>query len=287
MPGKGPSNHVQKSAQENPENYESQRTRVIQILKDLGHVYSSEVSCNPLAKTIQTTPEIPLEEVSDGHWNLTPESLRRMRAEKKRDPYVKSMHLVEDELEVMKRLSIYYYALGTVFLADDAGDRDYDQLQETYGPRLEAVKKEAQEMADSRNDSKDIVRFVAAAYRSSPNVRLLNDVDIAIHDLTMRLLDVKLHAIFATKSAPKNGRRQTMEDKYREIYRVFHSWCEDLSKKHKRYRSKAYENTVVSTGESRSTVERACHFVLAGEPEEVQSRRRTVKARRRSVKERA
>lgn len=276
-----PVNRAQAPVQERPQYYQEQRRRVIQILKDLGHVYSSEVSCNPLAKTIQTTPEIPHEEVSDGHWNLTPESLRRMRATegKKRDPYVKSMHLVEDELEVMKHLFIHYYALERVFLRDDAGDRDYNRLQEDYGPRLEAVKKEAQDMADSGNASKDIVRFVGAAYKRSPNVRLLADVDIAIHTLTMRLLDVELHAIFATKSAPKNGRRQSMEDKYREIYRVFDSWCEDLAKKHKRYRNKAYENTVVSTGESRSTVERSVHFVTAGEPAETQSRRRTVKAK--------
>lgn len=271
----------QTPAQERPKHYGEQRRRVIQILKDLGHVYQSDVSCNPLAKETQVMPEISEDEVSDGHWNLTPESLRRLRAEKKRDPYVKSMHLVEDELEVMKRFSIHYYALDKVFLKDDAGDRDYDRLVEDYGEALEKLMERGQDMADSKTTSKEIVRWVSARYRRSPNLRLLNDVNIAIHDLTMRLLDVELHAIFPTKSAPTNGRRQTMEEKYREIYRVFYSWCEELYKTKKRYRNQAYENTVVSTGESRSTVERGVHYVEAGEPVESQSRRRTVKNQRK------
>jgi hypothetical protein len=71
------------------------------------------------------------------------------------------------------------------------------------------------------------------------------------------------------KIVRKTHRRQTMEESYREIHRVFEEWCSELSRKHNRYRNKAYENTAVQLGVAKSTVERAVHFVEAGKVERV------------------
>ena len=266
-----------------PPGYPEQRQRVILLLKDFSNPYSADRSCNPFAKDYQPLPEIPFDEVSDGHWNLTPEAQRLMRQEKKGDPYARSRKLVEEALDHMKLTSIHYYALVEVFLRDEAGTNDYDELLRDHDRKRQEIQKAAQKMSDElepKQSSRDVVRYLSEAYRDHPKTRLLADVEMAIHTLTMLLLDEDLHVVYSSKAAPTNTRRVSMEEKYHEIYRVFASWCEDLAKMKKRYRNQAYKNTVVSTGESRSTIERAVHFVEAGDPAETQSRRRTAKKAR-------
>ena len=113
------------------------------------------------------------------------------------------------------------------------------------------------------------------------SISLLRDVDLFIHDLTMRLIDQDLHVVFADKfdrtyvdddredKGIKTNRTLEMEEKYREIHAAFVRWCEELSQKHKRFRNKAFNNTVITTGQPRSTVERAVHFVESTSKENV------------------
>ena len=248
-----------------PKGYQEQRQRVILILKDFSNPYSTDRSCNPFASEAdyQPPPEISFDEVSDGHWNLTPEAQRLMRREKKGDPYVRSRKLVEEALDHMKFTSIHYYALVEVFLRDEAGTNDYDELLRDHDRKRQEIQKAAQKMADElepKQSSRDVVRYLSEAYRDHPKARLLADVEMAIHTLTMLLAGEDLHVVYPSKAAPTNTRKVSMEEKYHEIFRVFASWCEDLAKTRRRYRNQAYKNTVVSTGETRSTVERAVRF---------------------------
>ena len=68
-----------------------------------------------------------------------------------------------------------------------------------------------------------------------------------------------LYAVFGERVIRKTRRRQTMEESYREIDRVFEGWCRKLGLRH--YRNKALENTAVQCEVAKSTVERAVRFV--------------------------
>lgn len=278
-----------------PEGYEAQRERVVQLLKDYPNPYATNTSCNPAAGEEKKTPEIPPGEVSDGYWNMTPEMERQIRMLKKGDVYVKSHQLLADELALMKLYSIHYYALAVVFLGDTADYWSYESLTTKATKERTAYLKDKKKLEkrldrecnvllDQGQSKRTIVRYATKAHlelrNRYPDIRLLEDLEIAIYTLTMRLLDVKLEVIRPTKAAPTNNRRISMEEKYREIYRVFSAWCDEISKTSKAYRNKAYAETVMSMNETRSTVERAVFHVEAGEPKITQSTKRTVKKTR-------
>lgn len=272
--------------------YAEQRERIVQLLKDHPNPYATNISCNPSAVDYQPTPDIPKDEVSDGHWNMTPEMERQIRRLKKNDVYVRSRQLLEEHLDHMKTSSIYHYALRVVFLGDSAEYWAYERLttramhqKKEHAKRKKKLEKRLNSVARQRMkegwSTKTIVIDALKAHADLrdqyPDIRLYDDLEAAIHELTLRMYDIHLEVLRPTKAAATNGRRISMEEKYREIYRVFASHCEDIAKTSKKYRNKAYKETVLSCNETRSTVERAVHFVEAGEPEEAQSRRRTVK----------
>lgn len=231
----------------------------MQLIKDANHPYSTTRSCNPFSDGSEAAPEIPQGEVSDGHWNLTPESIRRL----KNDPYAQSHRLLADELEMMRLFNINYWAIERVFLNDEVGDNEYERLREAAGRHEAQLKERINKNRRKSPSAKELVQaYIEGRTRE---MKLFAAVEMAIHDLTMRLMDKELHVVFPERVVKTTNRRKTMEESYREIHRVFADWCEDLSKKHKRFRSKAYDNTAVNCSVSRATVERAVHFVEAGE----------------------
>ncbi len=211
--------------------FADQRERVLQILRDWKNAYSSGRSS---VVGEDAVPFIERSNIGGGSWPLNAEVERR-RGDSR---VARSFRLVEDELEWMKTFMPYAYRpLREVFLKDDAGDRDYEHLK-------------------------------AKAQGGSERAKaLLDRVEVALYVLTKRLMGKELYAVFGERVIRKTHRRQTMEESYREIHRVFEEWCSELGRKHKRYRNKAYENTAVQLGVAKSTVERAVHFVEAGKVE--------------------
>ena len=91
------------------------------------------------------------------------------------------------------------------------------------------------------------------------SMRLFDAVEIGIDQLTTRLLDVDLYCVFP-QTEVKTERRETTEEDYLKIARVFDRHCEQISKTRKRFRNRAYDATAAETGWSRNTVERAVHY---------------------------
>ena len=104
-------------------------------------------------------------------------------------------------------------------------------------------------------------RLKEKAERFEESRQLLDEVETALYVLTMRLIDKELYAVFGERVIRKTRRRQTMEESYREIHRVFEGWCRKLGLRHRYYRNKALENTAVQCEVAKSTVERAVRFV--------------------------
>ena len=214
--------------------FHDQREKVLQLLRDWKNAYSTGRS------SVEGEGSIPYVDrrsgISGGHyWPLTAEAERRGLSD---GAAAESMRRLEEELLWMARFMPYAYeSMHKVFLHDAAGDADYEHL-----------KKKAEHFEESR--------------------RLLDGVEVALCVLTMRLIDEELYAIFGERIIRKTHRRQTMEESYREIHRVFEGWCRELKMRHKRYRNKALKNTAVQCEVAKSTVERAVRFVEAGKPKD-------------------
>ncbi len=207
--------------------FADQRERVLQLLRDWKNAYSSGRGSVVGEAAV---PFIERSNIGGGSWPLNAEVERR-RGDSR---VARSFRLVEDELEWMKTFMPYAYRpLREVFLKDDAGDRDYEHLK-------------------------------AKAQGGSERAKaLLDRVEVALYVLTKRLMGKELYTVFGEKIVRKTHRRQTMEESYREIHRVFEGWCRKLKMRHKRYRNSALKNTAVQCEVARSTVERAIRFVEA------------------------
>lgn len=209
--------------------YGAQTRVVVQLLKDWKLPYST----GPGSRTDDPPPANKTPYASqEGYSPLNKEVTKRWE----NTPEANSHRLVSDALSRMRRFSPFYHAIASIFLQDDAGDADYASLKEK-------AKKHGGKSASRR---------------------LLDDLEIALHQLTMLLSDEELYADFPNRMKTP-GRRQTMEESYTEIHRVFLSWLQELGTTHKRCRrrSQAYENTAISCDVSRSTVERAVHYCEA------------------------
>lgn len=165
----------------------------------------------------------PPDEISTGHSHLTAEGLRD-------DKYTRSRRLVEDELDLLKHRNPYAYRVIDEYFSVDSGHGDLDFL-------------------------------AAQAQKYEGSKKTYDTLQMALYILTSRLLDKKLYAKKPARLDTRTNRRRTMEEQYAEIDRVFRSWCDDLSKTYKRYRSKAYDNTALQMDVARSTVERAVRFM--------------------------
>jgi len=251
-----------------------QRRRVVQLLKDQNHAYSTERSCNPFPKG--GSPDIPPEEVSDGYWNLTPEAERRRRKAAQGDPYAITHEIIAAELRFMKEFSIFFYAAQAVFLEETANDRAYEDLKAKAQADEAALVPNLRKATERMHKDEHKVRAYCDVRTEA--MKLWQDVNIFIDALTTRLLSYNLHVVFPEKfdrmyaddlseEATKTNRTLGMEEKYREIHAVFERWCEELSQKHARFRNKAFNNTVITTGQPRSTVERAVHYVESAKKE--------------------
>ncbi len=233
-----------------PEGYADQRKTVVQLLKDHNNSYT--LSSSPNRNTAGCSSA-----TQEGYWNLTPVALERMTDT---DDLVAQSHLtLADELDFMREGDIYYYALERVFL-DTCEYNAYEDLKKRVAPHIQAFRTATK----NKSYSNQIAHF-KEAYWASANLRLYADLELAIQRLTLRLMHKDLRADFGrvhdgSLADLKTNRRIAMEDKYREIYRIFVYWCEEIAQEHKRYRNKAYEATTTSTGQPRSTVERAVHF---------------------------
>jgi len=86
---------------------------------------------------------------------------------------------------------------------------------------------------------------------------------MALYLLTMRLLDAELYAVYGERVIRKDHRGQTMEENYREIYRVYLSWRSELQREtgKQRVEKEAAANTALQCNVSPWTVKRARHFV--------------------------
>lgn len=241
-----------------PHGYQEQRRVVIQLLKDWKLPYSTSRGSAPDADTVcsvRTTGH------SSGHWNLNAQVLRRMQ----NTPQAHSHNLLEDELERMRLFNPLYYSLARVFLHDSAGDSDYERLCETAHAHRIPIDKGIRQLKHTSASVRRLVEHFEEHQTGA--MKLQRDLEIAIHDLTMLLIDKELYAIFPEK-ALKTTRRQTMEESYAEIHRVFETWCIELSQAPpKRYRNRAYDNTALQMNVSRATVERAVNFITRPEAE--------------------
>lgn len=199
---------------------------MLQLLKDWKNAYSTGRGSAPDADvmaSIQTTGH------SDGHWNMNAEVIRRGS----NSQFADSFRHLEEALAWLREYSpTTYAAIGTVFINDIAGDADYEHLK----------------------------RKVACLGINSQSKELLERTERGIFMLTMHLIDKELRVIFPEAYIRTTHRRQTMEESYQEINRVFNTICEDLAKSNKRYRNKAYTETAHRLAVSKATVERAVHF---------------------------
>lgn len=247
---------VASTAQEHlPAGYAEQRRRIIQLLKDANHPYVlSGLKQSDEIRTQAATPE--------GYWNISKEQLKRENMNVKVNI---SHRILRDELERMREMSMYAWALDEVFLHEGAGDNDYEDLQEKAEPGIHAMTVIIHRL--KRKGAPRDEQIAALRDGQTPSTKLLTAVNIAIHELTMRLIDFELYAEFAdllytTDDDLKTNRRITMEENYREINRVFTAWCQEYQQHHKQFITKAYDKTAIETNQSRNTVERAVHFVL-------------------------
>ena len=190
--------------------FHDQREKVLQLLRDWKLPYSTGRAS---IEGEDTASHIGLDgfTCTGSSWPLNAEVTRRWGS----GPFAESFRLVEEELSWMARFMPYaYQPLRRVFLHDATGDADYERL-----------KKKAERFEESR--------------------QLLDEVETALYVLTMRLIDKELYAVFGERVIRKTRRRQTMEESYREIHRVFEGWCRKLELRHRHYRNKALENTAV------------------------------------------
>ena len=169
----------------------------------------------------------------------------------------------------MKLVSPYHQALQAVFLREEASHSEYDQLQEDAKSDLAKITKNLATIK-ARKKPRDVDLLRAVAEGQTPNTRLLRDVELGIHELTTRLLGVRLDVKFPdlverSYTTYKTDRRISTEEAYDEYYRVFKAWCESLSTQHTKYRSKAMAATTITCNVGRNTVERA---VIYGEAKE-------------------
>lgn len=239
------------------EEFEEQRRIVIQLLKDWKLPYSTSRGSGSGADTISSVSTSGL---AGGNWPLNAEVLGRQ----KDNDLANSHRLLADELEHMRMFSIYYRALEEIFLRDDAGDADYERLVAANQKRYDEIYATAEKMNKKGGDARRIVLFLRK--HLTPQLRLYGDVEIAIHELTTRLMGKQLYATFAEQIVPevedgRTNRRKTMEQHYEDIYSVFCDWCRHHAERAKRYRNKAINDTVISCNVSRATVERAVHFI--------------------------
>ena len=206
--------------------FHDQRKRVLQLLRDWKLPYSTGRGS---MEGEDPVPYIDRSGIFGDHWPLNAEAERHLSD----GAAAKSMRLVEAELSWMARFMPYAYEpLRKVFLHDAAGDDDYEHLKVKAG-------------------------------RFEESRRLLDEVEVALYVLTMRLMDRELYAVFGERTIRRTHRRQTTEESYQEIHRVFEGWCQKLGLRRKRFRNKALENTAAQCEVARSTVERAIRFVEA------------------------
>jgi hypothetical protein len=203
--------------------FQDQKEKIVQILKDWRLPYSTGRGsiCGE-----DPVPYVDRSGISGGSWPLNAEVERRLGD----GAAAKSMRLVEQELAWMSRhMPCAYSPIARVFLRDDAGDADYERLQEE-------------------------------AKRSRAAAELCDELEAALYVLTGRLLDADLYAMFPGRYP--SGTRKTMEEHYREIHRDFAQECKRLATRGtKRYRNKALKSTADLHEVSLSTVKRAVHFV--------------------------
>lgn len=212
----------------------------MQILKDLPNRFDkSRAGYDPT----RTRPPIPAEEVSDGHSHLTGEGLSESR-------YAKSRQLVENHLNSFPILKDFFHV--------DAGHSDLDHLEKKVKHDDRLLCQEIGAMNDQGATARQMVEHYESNMTEA--MRLLRSLDNAIGTITLDLLDEDLWVKFPERIIRKTHRTQTMEENYREINRVFESWCEELSQQHKRYRNKALEATGTQLSVAKATVERAVRF---------------------------
>ena len=207
--------------------FADQKEKVVQILKNRNDFLALH--------TRDSEDNSPPSGDPGGHWLLNAETMKRWD----NSLSAKSFRLVEAKLADLKRVTPRLYTtLYDVFLHPEAGDADYELLQ-----------KQAAQGPD----------HVRGAYK-----RLLL-VESVLDLLTKSLMDDYLYAIFPRRYYQPGGRK-SMEEGYREIHRFFTQECGRLrARGRKRVRSAAYDATAEDFGVVRSTIERAVHFVEAGD----------------------
>lgn len=247
-----------------PTGYHDQRKAVIQLLKDAYHPYS----LSSPARADGT----PRNRSQEGYSNLNKTVTERWNLH---DRYMASHAQLRDRLERMQQLHPLYYALEKVFLHDEASDRAYEELAEKAKPAIAAIHARLKKIQKKARRGDDVRGQQLKAWRDGMTeaLRLYTDVELAIHDLTLNMMELDLYVHDPWKKNPEleNAKPKiTIEERYAEINRIFEGYCNDFKSQRpgKPYRNRAYRNTVVATNESLSTVERAVRHCSKDAPNE-------------------
>lgn len=238
-----------------PKGFAAQRGCVLQLLKDAYHPYS-------LSSPARANG-IPRNTSQEGYANINPTVTDRWDAH---DRYMASHRALRTRLERMQTTHPLYYALERVFLHDEANDRAYEDLEDQAAPALKAIHIRIQRIRKKGGDRHDQI----TAWRGglTPALRLFTDVQLAIHDLTISMMNLDLWVHDPDKAIAELEKAKPkipIEERYAEINRIFDSYCRQYERDRpgKRYRNRAYEATAVHTAESKTTVERAVRHCTA------------------------
>lgn len=240
--------------------FRSTRRVVVQLLKDWADQFGS------------TTLRSERGGNTDGHWLLTGELLNR--ATKNTDVY-RSKRILAEELRWMREHSPYYTYLKRVFLTSDTAHSAYAEIQKRAALDAagvwDGIKKLKRNFADlHHDDGGHLARTLVTYWETNASEEM--KVEHAIDLLTRRCIE-KGHELYCDYPAayvdlPPPTRKQTKEESYAEINRVFEHWCETIQAEDpqaKRYRNKAINNTATTLSVSVRTVKRAINAEQEGD----------------------
>jgi hypothetical protein len=222
--------------------FEKQFAKVLALSKKLKDKYSTGRGS---MKGEEAVPYIERQGLTGGNWPLNGEVMKDMEGGREAE----SKDALLKEIEVLSFFApcLYHVYRGT-FMADDCGDGEYQYLE-----------KEAK-----KGEWWAIARFAQAK--------------MALHMLTMRLMDVDLFVEFPEEIATKTNRRIQAEKGWREIYARLEVHRSELASEHKRYETKAILATAEECKVSTTKVEDAKKFV-EGDRREAEERWRRIYAR--------